>query len=198
MVMGYMKQIVNKLSSGKNAFRIVIGAMTTWILMIAVEADGSVPTEILLNLVLFAFLLLSTYVFASVIGEEIIVRRQTSLKRVFQITLEVFPVLLSTMPPILIFVIASFGIITAKIGLLLSDFSLLIIIFLMGFLAGKSIAGVTRGLLDGALAIVVGAGFTQRFDCRIMMCRAQTNIEWHVKVAVINFIVGSERQLDAK
>ena len=73
--MGYKKQIVNKLLSSKNAYRIITGAMTTWILMIAFEADHSVPTEILLNLVIFALLLLVTYVFASVISEELIVRR---------------------------------------------------------------------------------------------------------------------------
>jgi hypothetical protein len=156
LLVGYKKKIVNKLSSGKNAYRIITGAMTTWILMIAVEADHAVPTEILLNLVIFALLLLVTYVFASVIGEEIIVRRQTSWKRIFEITFEVSPVLLSTVPPFLIFVVASFGIITAKTGLLLSDLSLLSILFSMGFFAGKAISGVTRGLLDGALAVAVG------------------------------------------
>ena len=154
--MGYKKQIVNKLSSGKNAYRIITGAMTTWILMIAFEADHSVPTEIVLDLAIFATLLLVTYVFASTISEEIIVRRQTSWKRIFEIVLEVSPVLLSTLPPFLIFVIASFGIITVKTGLLLSDLSLLSILFLMGFLAGKAITGVSRGLLDGALAVSIG------------------------------------------
>lgn len=154
--MGYKKQIANKLSSGKNAYRIITGAVTTWILMIAFEADHSVPTEILLNLVIFALLLLVTYVFASLISEEIIVRRQTSWKRLLEITLEVSPVLLSTVSPFFIFVIAAFGIITVKTGLLLSDLSLLSILFLMGFLAGKAINGVTRGMLDGALAVVVG------------------------------------------
>jgi len=153
---GYKKQIANKLSSGKNAYRIITGAVTTWILMIAFEADHSVPTEILLNLVIFALLLLVTYVFASIISEEIIVRRQTSWKRLLEITLEVSPVLLSTASPFFIFVIAAFGIITVKTGLLLSDLSLLSILFLMGFFAGKAINGVTRGMLDGALAVVVG------------------------------------------
>ena len=74
-----------------------------------------------------------------------------------EIVREVSPVLLSTVPPFLIFVIASFGIITVKTGLLLSDLSLLSILFLIGFLAGKAIVGVTRGLIDGALAVVVGA-----------------------------------------
>ena len=73
-----------------------------------------------------------------------------------EITLEVSPVLLSTVSPFLIFVIASFGIISVKTGLLLSDLSLLSILFLMGFFAGKAISGVTRGLLDGALAVAVG------------------------------------------
>jgi len=155
---GYKKQIVNKLSGSKNAYRIITGAMTTWILMIAFEADHSVPTEILQNLVIFALLLLVTYVFASVIAEEIIVRRQTGWKRLLEITREVSPVLLSTVAPFCIFVVAAFGIITVKTGLLLSDLSLLLILFLMGFLAGKAINGVTRGLLDGALAIVVGGG----------------------------------------
>ena len=123
--MGYKKRFVNKLSSGKNAYRIITGAMTTWILMIAFEADHSVPTEIVLDLAIFAVLLLVTYVFATIISEEIIVRRQTSWKRIFEIVLEVSPVLLSTVPPFLIFVIASFGIITVKTGLLLSDLSLL-------------------------------------------------------------------------
>ena len=154
--MGYKKQIVNKLSSGKNAYRIITGAMTTWILMIAFEADHSAPTEILLNLVIFALLLLVTYVFASVIAEEIIVQRQTSWKRLLEITLEVSPVLLSTVSPFFIFVIAAFGIITVKTGLLLSDLSLLSILFFMGFLAGKKIGAVHRGLLDGVLAILVG------------------------------------------
>ena len=155
--MGYKKRFVNKLSSGKNAYRIITGAMTTWILMIAFEADHSVPTEIVLDLAIFAALLLVTYVFASIISEEIIVRRQTSWKRIFEIVLEVSPVLLSTVPPFFIFVIASFGIITVKKGLLLSDLSLLSILFLMGFLAGKAITGVSRGLLDGALAVSIGA-----------------------------------------
>ena len=154
--MGYKKQIANKLSSGKNAYRIITGAVTTWILMIAFEADHSVPTEIVLNLVIFNLLLLSTYVFASVIAEEIIVRRQTSWKRLLEITIEVSPVLLSIVPPFLIFVIASFGIITVKTGLLLSDLSLLSILFLMGFFAGMAISGVARGLLDGTLAVLVG------------------------------------------
>ncbi len=155
--MGNMKKIVNKLSSGRNAYRIITGTMTTWILMIAFEADHSVATEIVLNLAIFALLLLMTYVFATVIGEEVIIRRQTSWKRILEIVLEVSPVLLATVPPFLIFVIASLRIITVKTGLLLSDFSLLSIIFLMGFLAGKAIGGVTRGLLDGALAVAIGA-----------------------------------------
>ena len=77
-------------------------------------------------------------------------------KNFLTIVLEVSPVLLSTVPPFLIFVIASFGIITVKTGLLLSDLSLLSILFLMGFLAGKAITGVARGLLDGALAVSIG------------------------------------------
>ena len=156
LLVGYKKKFVNKMSSGKNTYRIITGAMTTWILMIAFEADHSVPTEIVLDLAIFATLLLVTYVFASTISEEIIVRRQTSWKRIFEIVLEVSPVLLSTLPPFLIFVIASFGIITVKTGLLLSDLSLLSILFLMGFLAGKAITGVSRGLLDGALAVFIG------------------------------------------
>jgi len=156
LLVGYKKKFVNKMSSGKNTYRIITGAMTTWILMIAFEADHSVPTEIVLDLAIFATLLLVTYVFASTISEEIIVRRQTSWKRIFEIVLEVSPVLLSTLPPFLIFVIASFGIITVKTGLLLSDLSLLSILFLMGFLAGKAITGVSRGLLDGALAVSIG------------------------------------------
>lgn len=156
LLVGYKKKFVNKLSSGKNAYRIITGAMTTWILMIAFEADHSVPSEIVLDLAIFATLLLVTYVFASIISEEIIVRRQTSWKRIFEIVLEVSPVLLSTVPPFFIFVIASFGIITVKTGLLLSDLSLLSILFLMGFLAGKAITGVSRGLLDGALAVSIG------------------------------------------
>ena len=130
--------------------------MTIWVLLIAFEADHSAPVEILVNLVVFALLLLLTYIFASLISEEIIVRRQTSWKRFLQIAFEVSPVLLATVPPFLIFLIASFGIITVKTGLLLSDLSLLSILFLMGFLAGKSISAVRRGLLDGALAVVVG------------------------------------------
>ena len=157
LLVGNMKKIVNKLSSGRNAYRIITGTMTTWILMIAFEADHSVATEIVLNLAIFALLLLMTYVFATVIGEEVIIRRQTSWKRILEIVLEVSPVLLATVPPFLIFVIASLRIITVKTGLLLSDFSLLSIIFLMGFLAGKAIGGVTRGLLDGALAVAIGA-----------------------------------------
>jgi hypothetical protein len=156
LLVGYKKKIANKLSSGKNAYRIITGTMTTWVLMIAFEADHSIPTEIVLDLAIFALLLLLTYVFASIIGEEIIVRRQTGWKRIFEIVLEVSPVLLSTVPPFLIFVIASFGIITVKTGLLLSDLSLLSILFLMGFLAGKAITGVARGLLDGALAVSIG------------------------------------------
>ena len=117
-----IKKIANKLSSGKNAYRIITGAMTTWVLMIAFEADHSVPTEIVLDLTVFALLLLITYVFATVISEEIIVKRQTSLKRVFEITLDVSPVLLAALPPFLIFIVASFGIIKVKTGLILSDF----------------------------------------------------------------------------
>lgn len=154
--MGNKKEIVNKLSIGKNAYRIITGTITTWVLMIAFEADHSGPTEILLDLAIFALLLLMTYVFATVIGEEIIVRRQTSWKRIFEIVIEVSPVLLSTVPPFLIFVIASFGILTVKTGLLLSDLGLLSLLFLMGFLAGKAIGGGTRGLLDGVLAIAIG------------------------------------------
>ena len=154
--MGNKKEIVNKLSSGKNAYRIITGTITTWVLMIAFEADHSGPTEILLDLAIFALLLLMTYVFATVIGEEIIVRRQTSWKRIFEMVIEVSPVLLFTVPPILIFVIASFGILTVKTGLLLSDLGLLSILFLMGFLAGKAIGGGTRGLLDGVLAVAIG------------------------------------------
>ena len=156
--MGSKKKRVYKLSSGENAYRIIIGTMTTWILMIAFEAGESVPAEILANLVIFALLLLSTYVFASVIGEEMKVGRQTSLKRFFEIAIEVSPLLLSTVPPFFIFLIASFGIISVKTALLLSDFSLLIILFLMGFLAGKLIGGIFRGVLDGALAVAVGGG----------------------------------------
>ena len=155
--MGDMKKIANKLLSGKNVYRIITGTLTTWILMIAIEADHSVPTEIVGDLAIYALLLLITYVFATVIAEEIIVQRQTSWKRMLEIVREVSPVLLSTVPPFLIFVIASFGIITVKTGLLLSDLSLLSILFLIGFLAGKAIVGVTRGLIDGALAVVVGA-----------------------------------------
>ena len=154
--MGNKKEIVNKLSIGKNAYRIITGTITTWVLMIAFEADHSGPTEILLDLAIFALLLLMTYVFATVIGEEIIVRRQTSWKRIFEIVIEVSPVLLSTVPPFLIFVIASFGILTVKTGLLLSDLGLLSLLFLMGFLAGKAIGGGTRGLLDGVLAVAIG------------------------------------------
>ena len=154
--MGNKKEIVNKLSSGKNAYRIITGTITTWVLMIAIEADHSGPTEILLDLAIFALLLLMTYVFATVIGEEIIVRRQTSWKRIFEIVIEVSPVLLSTVPPFLIFVIASFGILTVKTGLLLSDLGLLSILFLMGFLAGKAIDGGARGLIDGVLAVAIG------------------------------------------
>jgi hypothetical protein len=154
---GY-KKIVNLLPNGRNAYRIITGTITTWIMMIGFEADHSVPTEIVLGLAIYELLLLTTYVFASVIGEEISSQRQTSWKRFFEIVLEVSPVLLSTVPPLLIFVIASFGIITVKTGLLLSDLSLLLLLFLMGFFAGKAITGVTRGLLDGALAVSIGGG----------------------------------------
>jgi hypothetical protein len=64
-------------------FQIITGTMTTWILLIAFEADHNVPTEIVLNLAIFALLLLITYVFATIIGEEIIVRQQTRWKRIF-------------------------------------------------------------------------------------------------------------------
>jgi hypothetical protein len=153
---GFKKKIAKKLSRGKNAVRIITGAMTTWILMIAFEADHSAPTEIVLELAIFALLLLMTYVFAAVIGEEIIVRQQTSWKKILEIVLEVSPVLLATVPPFFIFTFASFGIVTVKTGLLLSDLSLLAILFSMGFFAGKSISGISRGLLDGALAAAVG------------------------------------------
>lgn len=167
------KQIFNRLSRGKNAYRIITGAMTTWILMIAVEADHSVPTNILLNLATFALLLLLTYVFATVIADEIIVRKQTSWKRIFEIVFEVSPVILPTVPPLLIFVIASLGIITGKTGILLSDLSLLSILFLMGFFAGKGISGITRGLLDGALcAAIGGAGYTQGRGYLVMIYSA--------------------------
>jgi len=48
------KGIVDKLLGGKNVFRIIAGTMTTWILMIAFQADHSTPTEIVLDLVVFA------------------------------------------------------------------------------------------------------------------------------------------------
>ena len=152
------KEIGNKFLRAKNVFRIITGTMTTWILMIAFQADHSTPSEIVLNLVVFAALLLVSYVFASVIGEEIIVQRQTSLRRIFKIALDVSPVLLAILPPFLIFVIASFGIISVKTGLLLSDLSLLAILFGVGFIAGKAIGAVRRGLLDGALAAGIGVG----------------------------------------
>ena len=126
--------------------------------MIAFQADHTTPTEIVLDLAVFAALLLVSYVFASVIGEEIIVQRQTSLRRIFKIALDVSPVLVAILPPFLIFVIASFGIISVKTGLVLSDLSLLAILFSMGFIAGKSIGAVRRGLLDGALAAGIGVG----------------------------------------
>jgi hypothetical protein len=153
-----IKEIGNKLLRGTNVFRIITGTMTTWILMIAFQADHTTPTEIVLNLVVFAALLLMSYVFASVLAEEIIVQRQTSLRRMFEIVLDVSPVLLATLPPFLIFVIASFDFISVKAGLLLSDLSLLSILFLVGFMAGKAIGAVRRGLLDGALAAGIGVG----------------------------------------
>jgi ABC-type multidrug transport system permease subunit len=156
--MDHMKEIGNRFLRGKNVFRIITGTMTTWILMIAFQADHSTPTEIVLELVVFAALLLVSYVFASVLGEEIIVQRQTSWRRLFEIVLDVSPGLLATLPPFLIFVIASFGIISVKTGLLLSDLSLLAILFLVGFIAGKAIGAVRRGLLDGALAAGIGVG----------------------------------------
>jgi hypothetical protein len=156
--MGDKKEILNKLLRGNNVFRIIIGTMTTWILMIAFQADHSTPTEIVLSIAIFVVLLLMSYVFASVIGEEIIVQRQTSWRRILEIVFDVSPVLLAALPPFLIFVIASFDIITVKTGLLLSDLSLLTILFLMGFLAGKAIGAVRRGLLDGALAASIGVG----------------------------------------
>jgi hypothetical protein len=152
------KEIGNRFFRAKNVFRIITGTMTTWILMIAFQADQATPTEIVLDLAVFAALLLISYVFASVIGEEIIVRRQTSLKRVFEIVLDVSPVLLATLPPFLIFTIASFDIISVKIGLLLSDLSHMAILFGVGFIAGKAIGAVRRGLLDGALAACIGLG----------------------------------------
>jgi len=152
------KDVLNKLLGGKNAFRIIIGTMTMWIFMIAFQADSSTPAEIVMDLVMFAVLLLMSYVFASVIGEEIIVQRQTSWKRLLEIALDVSPVLSPTLPSFLIFVMASLGIITVKTGLILSDISLLSILFLMGFLAGKAIGKIRRGLLDGALAAGIGVG----------------------------------------
>jgi len=152
------KEIGNKFLRAKNVFRIITGTMTTWILMIAFQADHTTPTEVVLDLAVFAALLLVSYVFASVLGEEIIVQRQTGWRRLFEIVLHVSPVLLATLPPFLIFVIASFGIISVKTGLLLSDLSLLAILFLVGFIAGKAIGAVRRGLLDGALAACIGVG----------------------------------------
>ena len=152
------KEIGNKFLRGKNVFRVITGTMTTWILMIAFQADHTTPTEVVLDLAVFATLLLVSYVFASVIGEEIIVQRQTNLRRIFEIVVDVSPVILATLPPFLIFVIASFGIISVKTGLLLSDLSLLAILFGVGFIAGKSIGAVRRGLLDGALAAGIGVG----------------------------------------
>ena len=152
------KEIGNKFFRAKNAFRIITGTMTTWILMIAFQADHTTPTEVVLDLAVFAALLLVSYVFASVIGEEIIVQRQTNLRRIFEIVVDVSPVILATLPPFLIFVIASFGIISVKTGLLLSDLSLLAILFGVGFIAGKSIGAFRRGLLDGALAAGIGLG----------------------------------------
>ena len=156
--MGDKKEILDRLLTGKNVFRVIIGTMTTWILMIAIQADESVPLDIVMSLAIFAVLLLMSYVFASVIGEEIIVQRQTNWRRIFEIVLDVSPVALATIPPFLIFVIASYDIITVKTGLLLSDLSLLSILFLIGFLAGKAISGILRGLLDGVLAAAIGLG----------------------------------------
>ncbi len=150
------KFFINKLSSGKNAYRIIMGIMTTWILTIAFEADKSAPTEILLDLFLFSLLLLATNVFAGIISEEIIVQRQTSLKRAFELTLDVSPVLLAAIPPFIIFLIASFGFYSVNTGLLLSDLCLLTILFFMGFFAGRSISGIRRGVLDGFIAIIIG------------------------------------------
>jgi hypothetical protein len=133
-----------------------MGIMTTWILTIAFEADHSVSTEIMLDLFLFSLLLLATNVFAAIISEEIIVQRQTSLKRAMEIILDVSPVMLAAVPSFIIFLIASFGIYSVKTGLLLSDLSLLTILFSMGFFAGRSIGGTLRGLLDGAIAITIG------------------------------------------
>ena len=99
------KEIGNKFFRAKNAFRIITGTMTTWILMIAFQADHTTPTEVVLDLAVFAALLLVSYVFASVIGEEIIVQRQTSLRRIFEIVVDVSPVLLAILPPFLILAI---------------------------------------------------------------------------------------------
>ena len=142
----------------KTVFRIITGTMTTWILMIAFQADQSTPVEIVLDLAVFAALLLISYVFASILGEEIVAQRQTNLRRVFEMVVDVSPVLLATVPPFLIFTIASFGIISVKTGLLLSDLSHLAILFGVGFVAGKSIGAVRRGLLDGTLAAGIGLG----------------------------------------
>ena len=156
--MADMKEILKKLLLGKNIFRILIGAMTTYIFLNTFHVYQFTAIEIVLDLTLFAVLLLISYIFASVIGEEIIVRRQTNWRRFFEIVSDVSPVLLATFLPILIFVIASFGIIKVKTGLLLSDLSILLILFSVGFLAGKAIGGIVRGLLDGALAATIGAG----------------------------------------
>ena len=152
------KETVNKVLNGRNVFRIIIGTMTTSIVMIAFHDDPYAPTQIVLDLALFSVLLLVSYVFASVIGEEIIKHQQTSLKRILEIVIEVSPVVLATVPPLLIFVLASFGIFSVKFGLLLSDMSLLSILFLMGLSAGITIGGIIRGLLDGALAAGIGWG----------------------------------------
>ena len=156
--MGYRNDILEKLLRGKNIFRIIMGTITTWLLMIALQADESTAVVIVMDVVIFAVLLLMSYVFASVVAEEIINRRRTNFRRIFEILREVSPVIFATIPPFLIFIIASLGIITEKTGYTLSDISLWLILFIMGFLSGKSIGSISLALVHGILAASLGVG----------------------------------------
>ena len=112
--MGYQNGIIKNLLRGKNIFRIIMGTITTWLLMIAFQAEESTAAVIVMDIVIFAVLLLMSYLFASVVAEEIINRQRTNLRRIFEILREVSPVIIDAVPPLLIFIIAVFDIITEK------------------------------------------------------------------------------------
>lgn len=138
--------------TGSTASRILQGAVTIWVLTLPLFPDDAHVPKVVLFLAAFAIILPVTGVFAHVFGEEIDHRRQTSVRRMAQIVLESLPIGLPALPPLFVFLLAWAGVLGLDVALLLSDLSLLSIVFAVGFLAGRSIGGLPRGLVDGLLA----------------------------------------------